>query len=327
MGTSTKVMVAPEYILPLADSRATLANVGGKGAALARLARAGLPVPGGFHVTTFAYQQFVAANYLQQQIIAALKVVDSSHTATLESVSRAIGDLITAATMPGRVADAIAQAYGELPCERPRVAVRSSATAEDLHDYAFAGQQDTYLNVQDAAAVQDAVKRCWASLWTPRAIGYRTQHNVDHSAISIAVVVQLLVMADAAGIVFTANPVTGRRDQCVINAAWGLGEAIVGGLVTPDTLVVDKVSGQLIERDIGDKDVMTVPADEGTAERPVPELLRHAPVLDDAQIKELMRLGARIEELGQMPMDIEWALAEGKFAILQARPITALPTT
>ena len=314
-----------DYILSLADPNATLANVGGKGASLARLANAGLPVPDGFHVSTEAYKQFVAENDLQPRILAALQGVDVAQPTTLEATSQAIYDLFAHAPMPHDIADAIARAYLTLPGAGPAVAVRSSATAEDLPDLSFAGQQETFLNIQGAVAVQDAVKRCWASLWTPRAIGYRAQHNIDHSAVALAVVVQMLVFADAAGIMFTANPVNGRRDQVVINAAWGLGEAIVGGRVTPDTLSVDKASGRVIERDTADKTVMTVRVDEGTEERPVPENLRRAPALSDEQAAELARLGALIENLYKMPMDIEWTLAENKFAIVQARPITALP--
>ena len=322
----------PDYILSLADARATLEHVGGKGASLARLANAGLPVPDGFYVTTAAYNQFVAENNLQPGLLAALAAVDASRPATLETASRAIHDLFIQATMPQDVADAIARAYATLgnlqspiPNTQLAVAVRSSATAEDLPDLSFAGQQETFLNIHGVEAVQDAVKRCWASLWTARAIGYRAQHHIDHNAVSLAVVVQQLVFADAAGILFTANPITGQRDQAMLTATWGLGEAIVGGLVTPDTLIVDKATGRVLTRDTADKQVMTVRLASGTEEQPVPEAERRAPVLDDDQAAELTRLGTLIEHLYQMPMDIEWTLAGNKFAIVQARPITALP--
>ena len=317
--------MASGYVLPLGDSQASLATIGGKGASLARLANAGLPVPDGFHVTTDAYRQFVAKNDLQPRVLAALELVDVSQPATLESASRAIYDLFASAPMPHDIASAIARAYENLPGGHPVVAVRSSGTAEDLPDLSFAGQQETFLNICGIAAVQDAARRCWASLWTPRAIGYRAQHDVDHNAVALAVVVQMLVYADAAGIMFTANPVSGRRDQVVINAAWGLGEAIVGGRVTPDTLTMDKASGRVLERDTADKTVMTVRLESGTEEQPVPEDKRRALVLSDEQVAELTRLGALIENLYKMPMDIEWTLAENRFAIVQARPITALP--
>ncbi len=314
-----------KYILALADSSATLANVGGKGASLARLVNAGLPVPDGFHVTTEAYKKFVAENNLQSRILAALYAVDVSQPATLETAARTIGDLFANAPMPQEIADAITRAYTDLGNLQLSVAVRSSATAEDLPDLSFAGQQETYLNIEGVGAVQDAVKRCWASLWTPRAIGYRTQHKIAHEAVALAVVVQILVNADVAGILFTSNPVNGARDQVVINAAWGLGEAIVGGAVTPDTFIVEKTTERIIERQIADKPVMTVRVARGTEEHPVPENLRRASALSDDQTIELARLGARIEKLYGMPMDIEWTLAQNRFAIVQARPITALP--
>jgi phosphohistidine swiveling domain-containing protein len=314
-----------EYTLSLDDSRATLAVAGGKGASLARLVAAGLPVPGGFHVTTGAYRQFVDQNGLQPRILAALESADPDQPATLEAASQAIRELFSQAEMPPAIAGAVARAYASLAGERPTVAVRSSATAEDLPGLSFAGQQETYLNVRGADAVIEAVKRCWASLWTARAIGYRARHDVDQRAVSLAVVVQRLVPAEAAGIMFTANPVTGARAQATISAAWGLGEAVVGGLVTPDTLTADKATGQVLTRETASKQVMTVRVAGGTQEQPVPEELIDAPVLDDAQAAELAQLGVQIEELYGMPMDVEWALADGRFAIVQARPITALP--
>src|SRR5579872_6707052 len=155
--------------------------------------------------------------------------------------------------MPDEIAAAIVRGYAELGGGDLSVAVRSSATAEDLPEMSFAGQQETYLNMRGEAMVLDAVKRCWASLWTARAIGYRTLHGIAPQDVSLAVVVQELVPADAAGILFTANPLTGARDQIMINAAWGLGEAIVAGQVTPDTIVIDKVSSKAVEQEINEK--------------------------------------------------------------------------
>jgi phosphohistidine swiveling domain-containing protein len=314
-----------KYVLPLDDPEATLESVGGKGASLARLVAADLPVPDGFHVTTAAYRLFVAENDLQASILAALESVDINQPATLEATSTTLHGLFTAAQTPPDVASDIALAYAELTGRDPVVAVRSSATAEDLPEASFAGQQDTFLNVQGAEEVLKAVKRCWASLWTARAIGYRARHDIGPEGLSLAVVVQTLVPAETAGILFTANPVTGRRDQAMISAAWGLGEAVVGGLVTPDALTVDKASGAVLERQIADKQVMTARVDGGTEEQPVPTELRRAPSLDDESAAELVKLGVQIEQLYGMPMDIEWALADGKLAIVQARPITALP--
>ncbi|MBN2004028.1 MAG: phosphoenolpyruvate synthase [Anaerolineae bacterium] len=329
-----------QYILSLSDAQSTLEIVGGKGASLARLTQAGLPVPGGFHVTTAAYKQFVAESDLQPRILAALQSADASQPATLETASRAIEELFTHTSMPPAIADEIRTAYLALSdptaqtsgeqsesSQQPNlpVAVRSSATAEDLPGLSFAGQQETFLNIHGVAALLDAVKRCWASLWTARAIGYRLQHGIDQEAVSLAVVVQELVFADAAGVLFTANPINGQRDQAMITATWGLGEAIVGGMVTPDTLIVEKATGKVLSRETADKQVMTLRLPDGTTEQPTPEPLRHAQVLSDEQASELTRMGTQIEHLYGMPMDIEWTLSGGTFAIVQARPITALP--
>ena len=310
------------YTLPLADVRATLERVGGKGASLARLVRAGLPVPDGFHVTTTAYRDFVDANNIQALIESALHPVDVKQPHTLEAVSEQIRSAFARGAVPGEIAQAIGDAYrqlGDVP-----VAVRSSATAEDLPGLSFAGQQETFLNMRGSSAVLDAVKRCWASLWTARAIGYRAQHQIDQQHVSLAVVVQQLVPAEAAGVLFTANPMNGDRQQIVMNAVWGLGEAMVSGLVTPDSLVLDKTTQQVLTREISDKQLMTARAGSGTFEQPVPAAQRRAPVLDDAAAAELARLGVRIEQLFGRPVDVEWARAAGVFNIVQARPITAL---
>lgn len=318
--------MAAEYILSLADSRATLALAGGKGASLARLSQTGLPVPDGFHITTAAYLDFVSENLLQERILAALALVDLAHYAALETASRTIQDLFQQAAMPVAIEAAIILAYTSLPGEAPLVAVRSSATAEDLPGLSFAGQQETYLNVHGIHPVLESVKSCWASLWTARAIGYRAKHGIRSEDLSLAVVVQKLVRAGASGVMFTANPANGRRDQVMITAAWGLGEAIVGGLVTPDTLTVHKATGQVIERQTARKEVETVLLESGTREQPLPESLRDKAVLSDEEAAALAGLGVRIETLyGGTPMNIEWALADGEFAIVQARPVTALP--
>jgi pyruvate,water dikinase len=314
-----------EYVLTFSDPEATLQTVGGKGAALTEMIRAGLPVPDGFHVTTAAYRAFVDENGLQPAILAALGAVDPDRHASLETASRTIAELFLGGRIPPKVASAIAHAYASLSGADPVVAVRSSATAEDLPEASFAGQQETYLNIEGIDQVLDAVRRCWASLWTARAISYRARREIGAEGLSLAVVVQRLVPAEAAGILFTVHPVSGRRNEAVINAAWGLGEAVVGGEVTPDTYTVDKETGEVIQREIAEKGVMTVPVDGGTETEPVPEDLRRAPVLDGDQVAELVRLGVQIEALYGDPRDIEWALADGQYAILQARPITALP--
>lgn len=315
-----------ELILPLSDTCAGLPLVGGKGASLARLAAAGLPVPPGFHITTTAYREFVAQYGLQEQILAIVSTIHSDQPAALEEASRRIRQLFTEHALPDALAGAIQQAYAELGEGGVPAAVRSSATAEDLPGMSFAGQHDTYLNIRGAEAVVEAVRKCWASLWTARAIDYRARHNIAPQDVSLAVVVQRLIPAEAAGILFTADPVSGLRGRALISASWGLGEAVVGGLVTPDSLTVEKSDGRVISRQTADKQVMTVRTANTTEEQPVPLNLRQAPVLSDAAAAQLTALGVQIEQLYGQPMDIEWAWAEGQFAILQARPITALPS-
>lgn len=317
------------FILPLDAANATLELVGGKGASLARMAAARLPVPSGFHITTAAYRRFVNENGLQNRILAAATVVSVATPATLEEAAQKISQLFTDSPMPDDMAETIRRAYSDLEASTGEkelaVAVRSSATAEDLPEMSFAGQQETYLNIYGATMVVEAVKRCWASLWTARAIGYRAQHDIAPADVSLAVVVQQLVAADASGILFTANPLTGARDQEMINAAWGLGEAIVGGQVTPDTFVIDKANDTIISQEIAEKQVMTVRTPTGTHEESVPIEKRTAAALTVEQAGELARLGTRIEQLYGRPMDIEWAIKDGQIFVLQARPITALP--
>src|SRR5205085_12022710 len=245
-------------VLALDDPAATLEQVGGKGASLARLAAVGLPVPPGFHITTAAYRYFVTENGLQEQILATVSAVTADQPTSLEEASRKIGRMFAQGSMPAEIAAAIRRAYVALDGDDLAVAVRSSATAEDLPDLSFAGQQETYLNMHGEAMVLDAVKRCWASLWTARAISYRIQHNIAQQDLSLAVVVQELGPAEAAGILFTANPLTGTRDQFMINASWGLGEAVVCGQVTPDAMVGDKASWMHKDEQISEKQVVTV---------------------------------------------------------------------
>ncbi len=312
------------FILNLDSPQATLDRVGGKGASLARMATAGLPVPPGFHITTDAYRRYVEENHLGDRILSAAAQAQGKDLAALDRASEQIQTLIARGTIPGDIAEMIRQWYGELGANAP-VAVRSSATAEDLPGMSFAGQLESYLNVRGGDEVIHAVKRCWASLWTGRAIGYRQRQGIRPEDVSMAVVVQQLVAAEVAGVVFTANPVTGARDELMINAAWGLGEAIVSGRVTPDTIVINKRTGAVASQEIADKEVMTVRSNEGTRDEPVPAGKRQRAALDPQQTAELARLGMKIEQLYGQPMDIEWAMCDGRIFIVQARPVTALP--
>ncbi|AKA68226.1 PEP/pyruvate-binding domain-containing protein [Clostridium scatologenes] len=311
------------YVLPLAYKQATLEMVGGKGISLSKLLTAGIPVPDGFNVTTSSYQIFVEKNHIQPHINKLLDGIDFNNTSQLEDVSTQIGILFHNGEMPEEVSASIKISYAGLG--NIAVAIRSSATLEDLHDASFAGQQETYLNIQGENEVLAAVKRCWASLWTARAIAYRVKKDIKQEVVALAVVVQKLVFSDASGVMFTLNPINGRRGEMIINAAWGLGEAVVSSLVTPDTIVVDKNLERIVSYEAANKERMTVRTSDGTEEILVPERLRKKHALSWNQVMQLTQLGKKIEKDYQMPMDVEWALEKDKLYIVQARPITVLP--
>lgn len=314
-------------VLPLDTADATLETVGGKGLNLARLLRAGFDVPDGFLVTTRAYREFVAAAGLESVIEDAVAGLDSGDAPELATAEASIRAAFVAAGSPG-CASEVSTAYEGLGAGVP-VAVRSSATAEDLPELSFAGQQDTFLNVIGADSVVTAVVDCWASLWTARAIGYRIRNGIDHAGVALAVVVQRLVDADVSGVLFTADPLSGHRGRTVIDATRGLGEALVSGQVTPDHLAVETRTGAVQEHTVGAKAVATRPRAGGGVTTSATSG-KTTPALTDTEIGELVALGKRVQaEYGQ-PQDIEWAIADGRLYVLQSRAITSLfpvPTT
>ena len=333
------------WILPLESEQATLPFAGGKGANLAHLTRAGLPVPGGFLVTTQAYQAFVEANHLTGQIQAALHAGAVEDPEALEQASARIRALFAAGTFPPGLEEDLLAAYAGLSARADRgtgpenqgaqtgellpesgpvpVAVRSSATAEDLPDMSFAGQQDTYLNVVGGPVLLRAVVSCWSSLWTTRAIGYRARNHIDSREVSLAVVVQEMVQSQASGVLFTANPLSGLRSETVIDATLGLGEALVSGQVEPDHYVVDTTSGQIRSRKPGAK-AISIRSRAGGGTVTVMEKAHDHPALADEQVLELAHLGQQVTALYSQPQDIEWAWAGGRLFLLQSRPITSL---
>ncbi|WP_371745955.1 PEP/pyruvate-binding domain-containing protein [Arthrobacter oryzae] len=299
-----------------------LARVGGKAANLGETTRAGLPVPPGFCLTTEAYRRAVGPAGLED-VHGALAATGDHDLAALATLAARARELILGVDVPPEIAAAVRESYAALGTDVP-VAVRSSATAEDLPLASFAGQQDTYLNVVGADAVLDAVRRCWASLWTDRAVAYRATHGISPSTVALAVVVQRMVDAAVAGVLFTANPVTGRRHEAVIDASPGLGEAVVSGAVNPDHFVVDTATGAIPEWRPGDKAISIRPLPGGGTERTVlpPD---SGPSLDDAQVRELAALGSTVEQHYGAPQDIEWAIdAADKLWLVQSRPITTL---
>lgn len=302
-----------------------LARVGGKGQNLGALTRAGFPVPPGFCVTTAAYRRFVADCPTFPAWLDRLDALDPDDIAGARELGAAVRDALLAVPLaPELVAD-ITAAYDALGSQHA-YAVRSSATAEDLPGASFAGQQDTYLNIRGRDELLLAIRRCFASLFTDRAILYRARNGFGHRHVALAVVVQQMVVPDAAGILFTADPVTGHRGTLTIDAGYGLGEALVGGLVTADLYRVDRRTGALKEVRVGDKkvEIRALPGG-GTIIEDVPEDRRRARVLDDPAVAALTDLGARVEaHYGGVPQDLEWCLVGARLWLVQARPITSL---
>jgi len=311
-----------KVILPFeAINRTLLPIVGGKAANLGELTGAGLPVPPGFCITTATYA--LIASEAGLDVMLDERAPSSAADAALAQYARTC---LLAAAMPASVAEAITGAYRVLGSGEPiPVAVRSSATTEDLPFASFAGQQDTYLNVVGIEAVLDAVRNCWASLWTDRAVSYRASLGIDQRGVQLAVVVQRMVDAAVAGILFTANPLTGKRRQAVIDANPGLGEAVVSGAVNPDHFVVNTTSGEIVERHPGDKRVVIQATAGGGTQRIETGDGSKEACLSDEQIRTLAQLGARVEAHYGAPQDIEWAIdAAGKLWLTQSRPITTL---
>ncbi len=301
-----------------------LAAVGGKGASLGEMTSAGLPVPPGFVVTAGSYRSFIEETGIAEELFAAVDVDPDDSGALAEAESRA-EQLILETEMPEPMREAILDAYANLDDGDAFVAVRSSATAEDLPDASFAGQQETFLNVQGETLIE-RVKECWASLFTQRAIYYRNEQGFDDKAVDIAVVVQRMVDAEKSGVLFTSHPSTG-EPKLIIEAAWGLGEAVVSGSVSPDNYVIDRETGEVLEHTVADKKLLMEkdPETGQTVEREVSEEKRTAPVLESEEIDRLVELGKRAEAHYDSPQDVEWALVDGEVYMLQSRPITTIP--
>jgi phosphoenolpyruvate synthase/pyruvate phosphate dikinase len=318
------------FVAPLSYFRSkNLALAGGKGANLGELSQAGFDVPPGFVITTAAYDLLLQKNNLQTRLANILTSFDLANPDPVKNVSQQIHDLLQQTSISEQIVDEVLKAYREL--DDGAVAVRSSATAEDLPEAAFAGQQETFLNVVGAGELMNAVRACWMSLWSERAILYRARQNVDQNAVKLAVVVQKMVAADVAGVMFTANPVNGEREELVIDANPGLGEAVVSGMVTPDHFIVSKRSRRIKEQQLGKREVIIHAKLGGGTEHitSTQEIINSASLPLQA-IRKLSQLGIAIERHYGVPQDIEWAWVQGenqrgKFFILQARPMTALP--
>ncbi|MEU2615170.1 rifamycin-inactivating phosphotransferase [Micromonospora sp. NPDC007271] len=313
-----------QYVLHLHDVDETQgAVVGGKGAHLGGLSRIeGIRVPAGFCVTTDAFRRIMAEAPSIDDRLDQLSRLNLDDRETIRALSAEIRRTIEELAIPDDLAAAIARAVAQLG-EQAAYAVRSSATAEDLPTASFAGQQDTYLNVVGPASILQHVSRCWASLFTERAVTYRQRNGIDHRVVHMAVVVQQMVFPHAAGIVFTADPVTGNRKVATVEASFGLGEALVSGLVNPDVFKVR--DDGIVAKTIAAKQraVHALPAG-GTQEVTIDPQRQEQPALTDAQVVRLVQLGRRIEAHFGRPQDIEWCLVDDGFQIVQSRPITTL---
>ncbi len=311
----------------------SLPTVGGKNASLGEMIKSGVRVPPGFAVTTDSFLSFITETGIRDGIMDILSRVRAGDVGSLDEASEEIQDIIIKTHMNDDVKAAIREGYlelcGKCKMEDIPVAVRSSATAEDLPNASFAGQQDTYLWVVGEANIIDSVRRCWASLYTPRAIDYRNKNNFPHEKVLISVGVQKMVNSRAAGVMFTLNPTNGDPSKVVIEGSWGLGETVVSGSVNPDKFVVDKVTREINDKTISMKHIMCVHDPEGgeVKDVDVEADLQNACCLKDTEIRKLMEVAKSIEKHYGGPMDIEWAIDEDfafpeSIFIVQARPET-----
>lgn len=314
-------------------SKANIDIAGGKGASLGEMTNAGIPVPPGFIVLASAFDRFMEETDLGVEINAIMKKVNQKDINSVDKASHEIRDMIGDAEFPDDIKKEIIEEFAKLKAKD--VAVRSSATAEDSSVASWAGELETYLNVTDKNFL-DSVKKCWSSLFTPRAIFYRFEKKLNKQKVSVAVVVQKMVQSEISGITFTAHPVTKDRNQMVIEAGFGFGEAIVGGMITPDTYIIDKKSFKILDKNISEQKMMMVRQvhrkslkkkklyNWGTMEKLVPKVKQGKQKLGDNQIIDLAKICAEIEDYYKKPQDIEWALEKKKFYITQSRPITTL---
>ena len=317
------------YVQKFEDlNKSDIGIAGGKGANLGELTQAGIPVPPGFVVTAETYEKFMEDSGINDKVLDILDQIDINDTKALQAAAEEIKAIIIETPIPDDMVMFIKEAYNQL-CQRvgeedTDVAIRSSATAEDLPEASFAGQQDTFLHVSGDEEVIEYIRKCWASLFEARAIFYREENNFEHSKVLIAVVVQKMAIADKAGVMFTVNPSTG-EEIALIEGSWGLGEAVVSGDVTPDNYQVDKTNNEIINVTISDKKVMYTNDESGTSVKVnVPENLRMERVLSDDELIELTEMGKRVQAHYGEPMDTEWAFERDNLFLLQARPITTL---
>lgn len=310
-------------------TRSDVPIAGGKGANLGEMTQAGIPVPPGFVVASTAFDRFLEASGLSRQIEERIGALEVENTAELRRASVELNRAVMDAEMPAEIVEEIGEAYARLAAEAgedaPFVAVRSSATAEDTAETSFAGMNETYLNVKGKGELIESVRKCWASLYGMRVIYYRRKNEIPEERMSIAVVVQRMVNSETAGVMFTVNPTDGDPSILVVEGAFGLGDSVVSGSVSPDNYAVSRDSLEIVRRNIAVKAFMNVRGPDGGVERrDLPEDKAGSPALTDDQVREIAGLGRRIHDHYGSPQDIEWAIEEGRVYIVQSRPVTAL---
>ncbi len=300
-------------------------EAGGKGASLCRMHRYGLPVPEGFIICGQLFKHFMETTGLFDKVVEMIDQINYENYRDLLETSRKIREMVYTTYLPDALSAGILEMYRKLGNTSP-VAVRSSGTAEDLADASFAGQQETFLYVIGEKDLLHYVKECWASLYNDRAIFYRREKGFSEKEISIAVVVQRMVNAEKAGVMFSANPISGCRNSVMIEAAYGLGEGVVQGIVTPDSYVIEKGTFHIDQELVSEKECMVVRYNEqgGVKEVPVPEAIREAPVLSRDELYGLVNLCVKVENFYGTPQDLEWAIEGDGLYLLQSRPITTL---
>src|SRR3989344_655105 len=325
-------------------SKEDVESCGGKGASLGEMYNVGLPIPQGFVITVQAYKEFLQVNRIDKKIYNILANVDISNIKSLQVKSKEIQEIIMNAEFPSNIKNDVLEAYDNLNVNQdlvklhksalslikagrdlPYVAVRSSANAEDSPTVSFAGQQATYLNVKGNSSMINAVKKCWASLFTSRSIYYREKNKIPHDKVLIAVVIQRMINSQKSGIMFTINPSTNNQNEIMIEAGFGLGELIVSGSINPNNYIVDRETLEIKNKKITKQAYLLTRNDYGnTVKKNIPEEKREIQILNDDEIIALAKYGKQIEEHYEKPMDVEFAIESGKIYIVQARPVTTI---
>ena len=303
-----------------------LSLVGGKGANLGEMTQAGFPVPDGFAVTVESYNRFIEENDFQKYLNEVMADTDVKDPESLQAASFKVHRKIMSGKMPDEVAHETVTAYKKLSgkFKKALVAVRSSATAEDLPGASFAGQQATFLNIKGESSLLESVKECWASLFTGRAIFYREENKIKHEKVKISVIVQKMVQSDVSGVMFSIDPVTNDKERIIVEAVWGLGELIVQGSVVPDTYVVQKDTFAILSKEISDQRTQLVRRGEKTEEREVPQKWRDKQKITNEEVIALAKIASKLQEHYYFPQDIEWAKEGKKLFITQTRPVTTI---